>query len=269
MHRTRRDAFTLIELLVVIAIIAILIGLLLAAVQQAREAAARVDSTNNLKQLGLAVHTFADSHKQHLPTVDGTAPNRQISLHAALLPYIEQGNALRAVLANPGKGTVIKTYLSPADPTAADGIASGYWVSSYGANAFVFKNAPRLPGSIRDGTSNTIAFGEHYSVCRHTIFDYLAAQPGAGSTLHRATIADVGDVTPLDAKPPSSLANLTFQVVPSIADCSPSLAQTPHRGGMLVALMDASVRQISAGITPQTYWATVTPAGQEVLGPDW
>src|SRR5262249_10164267 len=101
----RRHAFTLIELLVVIAIIGILIGLLLPAVQQVRTAAARAQSENNMKQIILAVHTFHDAYTR-LPDTSGDNPDGtgnltnafdpngwySGSLHAWLLPYIDQNN---------------------------------------------------------------------------------------------------------------------------------------------------------------------------------
>ncbi len=83
----RRAGFTLIELLVVIAIIGVLVGLLMSAVQKARDAARRIETVNNLKQLGIAFHNYHDSNNI-LPT-DSTNQ----SYGSALLPYIEQGNA--------------------------------------------------------------------------------------------------------------------------------------------------------------------------------
>ena len=133
-----RPGFTLIELLVVIAIIAILIGLLLPAVQKVREAASRASDQNNLKQLSLAVHNFESANgvlPGYLPAPSGAnASSFGYSVHARILPYIEQENLGRtfdpnsqllftgtfpAVALNPSlvlaAGTAVKTFLCPAD----------------------------------------------------------------------------------------------------------------------------------------------------------
>src|SRR6516225_8447576 len=123
-----RAAITLIEVLVVIAIVGLLLALLLPAVQRAREAALRVRSMNNLKQIALAVEQFAANHGNRLPSIDGNRASANVhqSLFVALLPYVEAGTGLPPV---PAK---VATFLSPADWTI-----TGKWnyLASYAANA--------------------------------------------------------------------------------------------------------------------------------------
>jgi prepilin-type N-terminal cleavage/methylation domain-containing protein len=130
----KRPGFTLIELLVVIAIIAVLLGLLLPAVQKVREAASRLSCSNNLKQIGLALHTYESAHG-YFPT-SGEGPNLSnqfsafdtVSTYTQLLPYIEQDNVYRLMSENyryndtrwpgnqVGARTTIKLLLCPSNP---------------------------------------------------------------------------------------------------------------------------------------------------------
>jgi prepilin-type N-terminal cleavage/methylation domain-containing protein/prepilin-type processing-associated H-X9-DG protein len=309
-HLFRRvRAFTLIELLVVIAIIAILIGLLLPAVQKVREAANRMQCQNNLKQLSLATANCADTHQGLLPPNWGIYPmpmptpnNGEAGLFFHLFPYMEQQNFYNANLMpttaqgpngnNPtysewGKAmqsgvTVVKSLVCPSDYTYGMGWAPKSMIASYAVNGQVFYSywgngwwqpSKLFPASIVDGTSQTIFFTEKEAVSvgssSWTVDNGLNVYPNWGSLIASTELGSQTAYTGVAA---------IFVVQPKLG-CSyagvsggcgnGNVANSPHTGGINAAMADGSVHFVAQGVSPNTWWYALTPAGGDLLGPDW
>lgn len=297
-RRLARRAFTLIELLVAIAIISLLVGLLLPAVQRVREAANAIRCSNNLRQLALAAHNCHEALGK-LPPGLGWAPgDRPPGAYGTwmfhLLPYLEQDNLYQASLyagcyfaGNNGVYSApVKTFLCPSDPsTGDDGVVTDYlglqWgASSYACNVQAFCNVrtdgslvspqynARIIASFPDGTSNTIFFAEKYAICTNLNYpeggnlwaywltgpDLRPYHPGFGVSWNGYSYG------------PGS--KFLVQPTPFNGNCDPTLASSPHSGGIHVAMADGSVRYLSASVSPYTWWYLCTPAGGETIPAD-
>lgn len=283
-----RQAFTLVELLVVIAIIGILVGLLLPAVQSAREAARRMQCSNNLKQIGLALHNYESTHTK-FPV--GSNLSNFISPLVSVLPYLEQGNNYQQwdfslSYTDPFNAEVaaqqIDTYLCPSMtlprqvPLAAareTGGPSSYLLcegtDDYMANAdgifgldwrlYGYVNPNRRFADITDGTSNTFFAGETVYNYKDYLWPASAGEPYAGTVRYGTARWVVG-------YPKIALGTTLLPFNVHTAAAMGGFASMHAGGGGNFLFADGSVHFVSQNIDVIVYNAAATRAGGEVIG---
>ncbi|MFG0261189.1 MAG: DUF1559 domain-containing protein [Novipirellula sp. JB048] len=295
-----RSGFTLVELLVVIAIIGVLVGLLLPAVQSAREAARRMSCSNNMKQLGLAMHNYHDTFRKFpYGYMESGNYHKRDTWMQQLLPFIEASAMYDQYQAWEGdwvmdtppelKDALIPAFMCPSDPGAggfgggggerAGGYGfQGNYVAATGStemtrsmtnlNGLFFKDSKMQMRDVIDGTSNTVMFGE------------VIVRPGTGGW------GDAGGYW--GGAPHGAFGFTTWQspntTVPDqvysckdenyhLAPCTSigtapeirNFARSVHPGGAQFTLADGSVRFLTESIDLVTYRAIGTRSGGEVV----
>jgi len=297
---SNRRAFGLIELLVVIAILAILLALLLPAVQKVRQLAMRTQTMNNMKQCGLAMHGYHDAKKRFPDAFNtgGNFPNVDKTMWFHLLPYIEQAAVYQNDAADK---VVVVTYLAVDDPYNANptgklnfsGNIRVFAYMTYGADcnkagvAMKVKDAKSKLVALRirdvlDGTSNTLMTTTRMSSCDRTptgdpISTRINGDPGTPSGGYFGATAVLNAPSPFYAAEPTIMYQISpkdFDALPpgQSVKCINNASGVPHSlggGDLLIGMCDGSVRTITAKVSPATFANATSPADGNILGADW
>jgi prepilin-type N-terminal cleavage/methylation domain-containing protein/prepilin-type processing-associated H-X9-DG protein len=274
-----RRGFTLIELLVVIAIIAILIALLVPAVQKVREAAARLQCKNNLKQIGLGLHNYHDTYKKFPPgytsgvnaSGEDTGPGWGWAAH--MLDFVEQAPLRQQIrfgsdVAHASNATArvarLSVFVCPSDDLperftpegASIEVAGGNYVAVFGSNEVednpgagngtFFRNSKIRIADLRDGTSNTVMVGERSSNL------FKSSWTGSLAGVDEAQALVLGSCD----HPPNDLS------------AHPEDFWSKHAQGVNFVFGDGSVRNVGNAIPETVYHGLATRAGNEPASGD-
>ncbi len=294
----KHRGFTLIELLVVIAIIAVLVGLLLPAIQKVREAANNASCKNNLKQIGIALQNYHDRNGAFPPgyismtKTDGTDGGPGWGWASQILDDVEQGTLGQQIdftkglpMAPPAVvAQLVKTYVCPSDPlktpfpvNANNGqsvqVAQANYVAMFGDGAIIpsptggigdgvfYRNSHTRIADILDGTSNTVLVGERSG--NLALATWTAALPGA-----KVPPGTPGITAPSGPAPVLVLGHTGTVASPSLPNSTltdVAAFRSHHPGGVNFAFGDGSVRLVPFSIDPASWIGLGTRAGGEVI----
>jgi hypothetical protein len=261
--RSSRPGLTATQLIVLLALLLLLLALLAPLMGRLRVMSRRSESSNNLRQLGIASISFADAFAGRLPPAVGSTPNnadRVGTCHFFILPYLEQGPLFQKAggfngtpWENDVAATSVKLFVDPQDASAPPHFLYRGWLAttSYACNWLVFKDGnQRFPASIPDGTSNTLMFAQRYQMCNGnpTAWGYAALYYWAPTFAYYNTDK--------------------FQSTPADGECDPTRPQAIGESSILTGFCDGSARPIRAQVRAQTWYFLCDPADGGVIADD-